>query len=235
MGRLDYDYKHEPILYGWTKKHDFNGGGEQKNSVWDFPKPSSIKLHPTMKPVALIENAVLNWIPLFKYHMSTYIIQFIIGFIFTGFHRTFGSFRQPDDFLLQTSKRTKKIFSAVFRVEVALGILDLVGRDEAALKSVAAEIKGKGRKAAISVLDLRKEGTDHYYDRFRGRLIFPICDEQGRVIGFSGRVLAGAARLRGAARPCGSGAQGGTCQCRTRVTVATIKPKALKNRAAKKL
>ena len=30
-----------------------------------------------------------------------------------------------------------------------------------------------------------------YYDRFRGRLMFPICDEQGRVIAFSGRVLAG--------------------------------------------
>jgi DNA primase len=40
-------------------------------------------------------------------------------------------------------------------------------------------------------LILRKEGTDHYYDRFRGRLIFPICDEQGRVVGFSGRVLSG--------------------------------------------
>lgn len=40
-------------------------------------------------------------------------------------------------------------------------------------------------------LILRKEDADHYYDRFRGRLIFPICDEQGRVIGFSGRVLSG--------------------------------------------
>ena len=40
-------------------------------------------------------------------------------------------------------------------------------------------------------LILHKEGTDRYYDRFRGRLMFPICDEQGRVIGFSGRVLSG--------------------------------------------
>jgi DNA primase len=33
--------------------------------------------------------------------------------------------------------------------------------------------------------------TRNFYDRFRGRLMFPICNEQGRVIGFSGRVLSG--------------------------------------------
>ncbi len=54
--------------------------------------------------------------------------------------------------------------------------------------------KSKGHDLALvekAGLILRKEGSDHYYDRFRGRLTFPICDEQGRVIGFSGRVLAG--------------------------------------------
>lgn len=40
-------------------------------------------------------------------------------------------------------------------------------------------------------LILRKEETGRHYDRFRGRLMFPICDEQGRVIAFSGRVLSG--------------------------------------------
>jgi DNA primase len=54
--------------------------------------------------------------------------------------------------------------------------------------------KNKGHELSLvekAGLILRKEGSDHYYDRFRGRLIFPICDEQGRVIAFSGRVLAG--------------------------------------------
>jgi DNA primase len=54
--------------------------------------------------------------------------------------------------------------------------------------------RGKGYELDLvekAGLILRKEGTDRHYDRFRGRLMFPICDEQGRVIGFSGRVLSG--------------------------------------------
>ena len=59
MGRLDYDYKHEPILYGWVKKHEFQRKGEQDKSVWEYKRTAN-KLHPTMKPVELIANALLN-------------------------------------------------------------------------------------------------------------------------------------------------------------------------------
>lgn len=59
MGRLDYDYKHEPILYGWKNKHTFYRKGSQDKSVWEFKRTEN-KLHPTMKPVELIENAILN-------------------------------------------------------------------------------------------------------------------------------------------------------------------------------
>ncbi len=33
------------------------------------------------------------------------------------------------------------------------------------------------------------QGKRGYYDRFRGRIMFPICDEHGRIIGFGGRIL----------------------------------------------
>jgi DNA primase len=54
--------------------------------------------------------------------------------------------------------------------------------------------KGKGHEVEMvekAGLVIRKEDTGRFYDRFRGRLMFPICDEQGRVIGFSGRILSG--------------------------------------------
>jgi DNA primase len=43
----------------------------------------------------------------------------------------------------------------------------------------------------LAGLAVKKEGGDHFYGRFRDRLMFPICDDQARVIGFSGRVLPG--------------------------------------------
>lgn len=60
MGRLDYDYQHEPIFYGWKKKHHFYGKGEFLKSIWEIPKPLRSDDHPTMKPVALVANALEN-------------------------------------------------------------------------------------------------------------------------------------------------------------------------------
>jgi DNA modification methylase len=60
LGRCDYNYKHEPILYGWSNRHKFYGRGEHTKSVWNIDKPLKNDLHPTMKPVALVENAIKN-------------------------------------------------------------------------------------------------------------------------------------------------------------------------------
>lgn len=61
MNRLDYDYQHEPILFTWKKTHKKNKReGEFNTSVWTVDKPHLAIEHPTMKPIKLIENALLN-------------------------------------------------------------------------------------------------------------------------------------------------------------------------------
>ena len=87
MGRLDYDYRHEPILYGWNKSHRFYAE-DYKNSVLDMTTDidrltkddlkailktiidhSSViyeaivragDLHPTMKPIPLFGRLIAN-------------------------------------------------------------------------------------------------------------------------------------------------------------------------------
>lgn len=58
MGRLDYDYQHEPIFYTWTKSHKNYRKGEYRTTIWEYDKPKKCDLHPTMKPVALVANAL---------------------------------------------------------------------------------------------------------------------------------------------------------------------------------
>lgn len=59
LGRVDYAYKHEPILYAWKDGgHKFYGGFQ--TSILEFPKPQKSDLHPTTKPVELIERLVGN-------------------------------------------------------------------------------------------------------------------------------------------------------------------------------
>ena len=58
LGRLDYDYKHEAIMYTWTKSHHNYRNGQFRTSVWDVNKPMHNDLHPTMKPIELVEAAM---------------------------------------------------------------------------------------------------------------------------------------------------------------------------------
>ena len=88
LGRQDYQWKHEPCLYGWKegaghyfqnarnistifrgKKPDEMSDGEirqcieelmEYSTVWDENKPLVDDLHPTMKPISLIERQVKN-------------------------------------------------------------------------------------------------------------------------------------------------------------------------------
>lgn len=60
LGRLDYDYKHEAIMYTWTKSHHNYRGGKFRTSVWDIAKVHKCDLHPTMKPIELVANCLLD-------------------------------------------------------------------------------------------------------------------------------------------------------------------------------
>jgi DNA modification methylase len=61
LGRSDYQRQYEPILYGWKEGTDhFWCGARDQGDVWFFDKPSRNDLHPTMKPVALVERAMRN-------------------------------------------------------------------------------------------------------------------------------------------------------------------------------
>jgi DNA modification methylase len=61
LGRADYQRQYEPILYGWPSGHDrYWCGARDQGDVWFFDKPARNDLHPTMKPVALVERAVRN-------------------------------------------------------------------------------------------------------------------------------------------------------------------------------
>ena len=60
MGRLDYDYAHEPILLTWGKRHKRPMNGKHRTSVWEVDRERKCDSHPTMKPVELYANAYLN-------------------------------------------------------------------------------------------------------------------------------------------------------------------------------
>ena len=61
MGRADYQRQYEPILYGWPDgSHRHWCGDRDQGDVWQIKKPQKNDLHPTMKPVELVERAIRN-------------------------------------------------------------------------------------------------------------------------------------------------------------------------------
>lgn len=61
MGRQDYQWKHEPILYGWKSggSHAWYGDRSQ-TTVLEFNRPARSAEHPTMKPVNLLVYLIKN-------------------------------------------------------------------------------------------------------------------------------------------------------------------------------
>lgn len=61
LGRSDYQRQYEPILYGWKEgtKHFWCGARDQ-GDIWFVNKPVNNHMHPTTKPVELVERAIQN-------------------------------------------------------------------------------------------------------------------------------------------------------------------------------
>lgn len=61
MGRQDYQWKHEPCLYGWKAGAGHLWASDRKQTtVLEFDRPTKNKEHPTMKPVALFDYQIKN-------------------------------------------------------------------------------------------------------------------------------------------------------------------------------
>ncbi|MDD4156230.1 MAG: DNA methyltransferase [Candidatus Cloacimonetes bacterium] len=61
LGRQDYHWRHEPILYGWKEgaAHYFIDDRTQ-DTIWEYNKPKRNEEHPTMKPLELVGKAIAN-------------------------------------------------------------------------------------------------------------------------------------------------------------------------------
>ena len=61
IGRMDYQMRHEPILYAFkdTAKHRWYSDRKQ-STIWEFDRPVKSKLHPTTKPVELVAYPIRN-------------------------------------------------------------------------------------------------------------------------------------------------------------------------------
>lgn len=61
LGRQDYQWKHEPCLYGWKEGASHLWASDRKQTtVIDFNRPTRADIHPTMKPIGLFDYQIKN-------------------------------------------------------------------------------------------------------------------------------------------------------------------------------
>ena len=61
LGRSDYQWQHEPVLFGWLPNGKHRWFADRKQStIWNFDKPKRSKEHPTMKPIPLLAYPIKN-------------------------------------------------------------------------------------------------------------------------------------------------------------------------------
>jgi DNA modification methylase len=67
LGRQDYHWRHEPILYGWREgaAHYFIDDRTQ-DTIWEYNKPKRNEEHPTMKPLELVGERLRTHLELVK-------------------------------------------------------------------------------------------------------------------------------------------------------------------------
>ena len=61
LGRSDYQWQHEPVLYGFLKNGKHNWYSDRKQTtIWEFAKPKRNENHPTSKPLDLLSYPIQN-------------------------------------------------------------------------------------------------------------------------------------------------------------------------------
>lgn len=60
LGRQDYQWIHEPCLYGWNDGSHAWYSDRKQSTVLCFDRPTKSELHPTMKPIPLFDYQIQN-------------------------------------------------------------------------------------------------------------------------------------------------------------------------------
>lgn len=148
IGRMDFQMKHEPVIYAFkdTAKHKFYGDRKQ-TTVWEFDRPKKSKLHPTMKPLPLVAYPI---------KMSSQENGIILD-LFGGSGSTLMSCEQTNR-ICYTQELDPKYASAIIRRYVAAkGSANDVYVVRNGVKHPCSEV----HKFSVEELNIREDGAEN--------------------------------------------------------------------------